>query len=66
MLFVGQKQPFGPTKADLLKKFKKELIINMVTSRKMITFVVDFSGVVAENEWEGLMPRLRKGARCWP
>ena len=48
MLFVGQKQPFGPTKADLLKKFKKQLIINMVTSRKMITFVVDFSGVVAE------------------
>lgn len=48
MLFVGQKQPFGPTKVDLLKKFKKQLIINMVTSRKIVTFVVDLSGVVAE------------------
>ena len=52
-LFVGRKGPLGTVFEDLLKKFNKDVIINMVSSRNLVNFVAEFSDVVAERSDKG-------------
>lgn len=47
-LFVGRKGLLGTVFGYLLKKFNKDVIINMVSLRNLAKFVAELSDVVAE------------------